>query len=266
MLISHECPIAALPTSVSFNDYDYCLVHLLETHSAYLGFYDKSRRNNRELLLDNSIFELGTAFNSDKFADWVKKLTPSYYVIPDVLENSEATITSYQNFLKSYPDLPGLRIGVVQGKTYQELVDCYQHMAKYSDYIALSFDLSYYQTTGFGVNKLQRQCSGRQKLIESFIRDEIYRADKPHHLLGASLMSEFNWYVRNNIPGIRSCDTSNPIVAAIEGIRYSSDLGLNQKPKTKLIEYIDLSLEDYKKCEKLVEYNTDWFRKAVNGI
>ena len=39
----------------------------------------------REVLLDNSIFELGEAFDSDKFAKYVEELKPSYYIVPDVL-------------------------------------------------------------------------------------------------------------------------------------------------------------------------------------
>ena len=35
-----------------------------------------------------------------------------------------------------------LKIGVVQGKTWQELVDCYRFMAEEADYIAISFDYS----------------------------------------------------------------------------------------------------------------------------
>ena len=67
ILVSHESPISILDHSVVYNDYDYALVHLFEKYPQYYDFFKKSLTRNREVLLDNSIFELGTAFDSDKF-------------------------------------------------------------------------------------------------------------------------------------------------------------------------------------------------------
>ncbi len=66
MLVSHESPISMLETSRKYNDYDYALVHLFETHPQYYNFFKVSLNLGREVLLDNSIFELGEAFDSEK--------------------------------------------------------------------------------------------------------------------------------------------------------------------------------------------------------
>ena len=87
MKISHETPISLLEYSTEFNDYDYALVHLFEEYTKYFDFFKKSISQGRTVILDNSIFELGKAFDSDRFAYWIQQLNPTEYIIPDSLEN-----------------------------------------------------------------------------------------------------------------------------------------------------------------------------------
>ena len=245
MLVSHETPISFLEESREYNDYDYALVHLFETHPEYYSFFKCSLSMGREVLLDNSIFELKTAFDPEKFAKYVEELKPTYYVIPDVLEESLRTIGAFTSFRKNYSKLPGLKIGVVQGLTYQQLVDCYRYMSDYADYIAISFDYSWYQTVGYSKNpgkgirraNLERMCNGREFLIRKLISDGHWNHNKPHHLLGCSLAKEFKNY--KDIKSIRSLDTSNPIVAGIKGRRYYKNIGLLGKPTIMLADLID---------------------------
>ena len=65
--VSHESPLSMLEISRTYNDYDYALVHLFETHPGYFNFFEDSIKRGRHVILDNSIFELGKAFDSRKF-------------------------------------------------------------------------------------------------------------------------------------------------------------------------------------------------------
>lgn len=266
MLVSHETPISILDHSRNYNDYDYALVHLFDTHPKYYNFFKSSLNLGREVMLDNSIFELGTAFDSEKFADYVRELKPTYYIIPDVLEECDATITSYYHFTQDYQMLPGLKVGVVQGKTYDELVKCYKFMSECADYIAISFDYSYYQIVGKSTSmdpiqaKLERMCNGRQKFIDMLIADGIWDWQKPHHLLGNSLPIEMIHY--KHITNIRSVDTSNPIIAAIKGIRYKRRLGIFEKPSVKLADLIDIEIDN--ETKELINYNTTLYKEICN--
>ena len=265
MLVSHESPISILDHSRHYNDYDYALVHLFETHPEYYTFFKSSLSLGREVMLDNSIFELGIAFDSDKFADYINELKPTYYIVPDVLEEGKATMTSFWSFITKYEDLPGLKVGVVQGKTYDELIACYEFMVGYADYIAISFDYSYYQIIGRATSdnperaKLERMCDGRQKLINMLIADGIWDHTKPHHLLGCSLAKEFSYYP--NVKSIRSVDTSNPVVAGIVGQRYLREIGLYNKPKVLLADLIDAELTADQMSD--VIYNVEEFKHIV---
>ena len=154
----------------------------------------------------------------------------------------------------------GLKIGAVQGKTYDEIVDCYTYMSENADYIAISFDFSYYIVTGRGKTKLERWCTGRQKLINDLKQDGVWNKNKPHHLLGCSLAKEFKEYVGDR--SIRSVDTSNPVVAGIKELRYNSDLGLNEKPSIMLADLIDHEVSDTE--WENIQYNVNSFKEIIN--
>lgn len=261
VLVSHESPLCLLDESRKYNDICYALVHLFEKYPSYYTHFRSSVLMNREVLLDNSIFELGTAFDSAKFVTWISRLEPSYYIVPDALENSATTVENFIDFTETYSDLPGLKIGVAQGKTYGEITDCYKFMADYADYVAISFDYSYYQTTGRGNSNLERMTTGRQRLIASMIDDGIWRWDKPVHLLGCSLPQEFKYYVSNNIHNIRSVDTSNPVMSGIKGLKYAGDLGLSVKPKGLLADHLEIELDNDEL--NLIRYNINSFKKII---
>jgi len=264
--VSHESPLQLMPKSRNYNDYDYALVHLFETHPAYYEFFKESLKLGREVLLDNSIFELGTAFDSTKFYNYVVDLQPSYYVVPDVLEDCKGTINSFQRWLGNHNFEPIKhipKIGVIQGKTFEELVECYKFMSHYADYIAISFDYSYYQISALGSTKLERMCNGRIKLIDDFVKEGVWNYDKPHHLLGCSLPNEFKHYTEKFLyNSIRSIDTSNPVVAGLHNIRYIDGVGLVDKLSIKLCDLIDYLPTDVN--ETNVMYNVSQFRTINN--
>ena len=46
---------------------------------------------------------LGESFDPDKFAHYVKELKPTYYIVPDVLEDGYQTIQKFIDFsIKSF--------------------------------------------------------------------------------------------------------------------------------------------------------------------
>ena len=270
--VSHESPISMLGTD-DYNDYGYALVHLFETHPEYYKHY-KNLRNltTTPVLLDNSIFELGKSFEPKKYVKWIEALEPNYYIVPDVLEDCNKTIDAWGEWMSFYTDNTSalgngaLKIGVVQGENWNDLVKCYRFMSEHADYVAISFDYSYYEHTGeitttSAGRKLQLWCSGRQRFIHQLIDEGIWRWDKPHHLLGCSLAKEFRYYVDNNVYNIKSVDTSNPIVAGIKGHRYNDTFGLDHKPSTLLADLIDHQVTDDQLDN--IKHNTEMFKKII---
>ena len=264
MKISHESPLCLLDRSRDYNDYDYALVHLFETEPTYLQFFKDSLAQGRTVLLDNSIFELGTAFDSDKFAHWIKELQPTEYIIPDVLEDTIGTMDNALDWKEKYSDLPGKTIGVVQGKSYSDLVQCYDYLDNIIgvDKIAISFDYSYYLEVCPHPNKWMGYALGRVQTLTRLLNDGIINTKKPHHLLGCALPIEFLFY-RKDFKWLESVDTSNPIVHAILGLGYEPG-GLDSKKSIKLIELLNTP-EPSVATMHTIRHNIQYFRSYVHG-
>ncbi|NBW56595.1 hypothetical protein EBR43_02185 [bacterium] len=266
MKVSHESPLVLLEQSRNYNDFDYALVHLFERYPDYYNFFKNSRNTyNREVLLDNSIFELGKAFDSDKFFNAAKQLQPNMFIVPDVLESASQTVESFIQFSDKTKELKNSfqcrSIGAVQGNTWHDLINCYKFMANEADMIAISFDFSYYEITGEGVSRLERFCSGRQRFISQLIDRGLWEWNKPHHLLGCSLAREFRFYVDTNVYNIVSCDTSNPVVAAMHNLKYDADYGLYEKPNSKLADMMEHQFTTDQ--IDILNYNLKMFRKII---
>lgn len=264
MKISHESPLCLLDRSRSYNDYDYALVHLFETESTYYQFFKDSLAQGRHVLLDNSIFELGTAFDSDRYAHWIKELQPTEYIIPDVLEDAIGTMDNALDWKEKYSDLPGKTIGVVQGKSYHDLIHCYDYMDQVIgvDKIAISFDYSYYLEVCPHPNKWMGYALGRVQTLTRLLKDGVINTKKPHHLLGCALPIEFMFY-REGFEWLESLDTSNPIVHALLGIGYEPG-GLDSKKSLKLIELLNTP-EPSVATMHTIKHNIQYFRSYVHG-
>lgn len=260
--IAHEAPKQILNNVRDLTDYCYALVHLFESEPEYFQYFVNSLKIGRKVLLDNSIFELGEAFDSDKFAQCIITLLPTEYIIPDVLEDSEATMANVDKWLKEYKRLPGTKIGVVQGKTYQDIVNCYKFMVDKVDKIAISFDYSLYDYIGVGESRFEKCATGRPRLIAQMLRDYIIEVDAPHHLLGAALPSEFSFYKKHNLDFIETLDTSNPVVHGLKMIEYNPG-ALKTKDTTKLVDLFNDSVSE-SQLKNIVD-NIIKFRALVNG-
>ena len=262
--IAHEAPIDIFEEVQRHTDYDYALVHLLGQNGRYRDTFERAVKKGREVILDNSIFELEEAFEADRFALWVERLKPTWYIVPDALENAEKTMQQMADWFKGYGGVPGKSIGVVQGKTYQEIKDCYRAIDELSpcDMIAISFDYSYYQESVPHPNKYVSWMLGRVKLLGDLRDDGVINVNKPHHLLGCSLPQEFSFYKHADYNFIYSLDTSNPVVHGIKNITYGTD-GLWSKESQKLHELIDYPLDDID--INLILNNIQKFRWFTNG-
>jgi len=263
--IAHESPKSIFKTVQKFTDYDYALVHLFEEDKEYLQQFIEARDAGREIILDNSIFELEEAFDAVKFDKWVKDLKPTWYIVPDALEDSERTINQMEDWNNRGLGYEGSgKIGVVQGKTYDDIVDCYNYMNKVAnvDMIAISFDYSYYEDTVPHPNKYVSWMLGRVKLLGDLVKDGVINKDKKHHLLGCSLPQEFSFYKNSDYDWIYSLDTSNPVVHGIKNITYS-DQGLWDKESQKLFEMINQDVDNWQQGNIL--NNIQKFRWHTNG-
>ena len=259
MKIFHEAPISIFEDVQKITDGDYALVHLLDSNPAYAEKFMHARFKGREIILDNSAFELGESFDPKKFVEWIDILEPDYYVIPDKLRDAVATVNMLTDFVKTYNIDPKYKsIGVVQGRTYEECVWCYTQMVDVVDKIA--FNISYAPNHVSDVERYQI----RPRYLTLMLEDGIIRKDKPHHLLGVILPQEMKYYRDrpDNFFWIDSVDTSNPVIAGMHLIRYYSQ-GMDYKIQNGIGEYMDYEVSIEQK--NIIEQNIAEFRRMCGG-
>jgi hypothetical protein len=286
MLVAHEAPLKIMKRVRELTDYDYALVHLLEESKEYRDFFFESKKMGRKIILDNSLYELGEAYNHDLFFNWVLQLEPDEYIIPDVFQDYEANVKCFEQFLGKFDthSARGTRIGVIQGKNYQELKDSYLFMSQYADKIAISFGYDYYWQQALenceesiykaitdnplkNKKKLKEVwkptafATFRPQLLKRFIDDGIIDYTKSHHLLGCGLPTEFINYTGDLYSFIETIDTSHPVLMGFNNKNYERASNLEHKIIEKMVHIFEEEVnEEQLSC---IENNILFFKENI---
>ena len=261
--VSHEVPFCLLSKSLKFNDYDYCLPHLLDKDEEYSTFFYNAKSIGRYIVMDNSLHELGEAYNTDRLLHWINEIKPDEFIVPDVWEDYPSSARNDKTW--SQVELPDgvMKVAVVQAKSQHEANLCTQ---VYKDLgykkIAYSYGASYYNDVCPHPNKDFGKAIGRFMVISNLLKDNILSPNDRVHLLGTSSPIEFGLY--KNIECIESLDTSNPVMAGIDKNTYSG-LGLTKKPVADMNKYQDISEELIEENIDYIEYNVRKFRE-INAL
>jgi hypothetical protein len=154
-----------------------------------------------------------------------------------------------------------LKVAVVQAKSIEEAAECYfKYKTLGYKKIAFSYGAAYYKEHFPHPTPAVATAVGRVSVISKLYKEGIIKDTDNVHLLGCAIPQEFVHY--RNMPFITTIDTSNPIMAAIEGIVYEP-YGLDQKPKTKIDDVIDSKIDKVQFGKVIM--NTKYFR-TINGI
>ena len=229
---SHELPINMLSRSYDINDYEYCLPHLLDENEMYKNHFYEAKKDGRYIIMDNSLHELGVAYDSDRLMYWINELKPNEFIVPDVWQDQTATLVNAKQWMSIELPEGVTKIAVVQAQNYHEAFQCY-NILKVQGYkkIAFSYGADWYAEEFPHPNPLVGKMMGRIMTISKMYKSNLIEKSDRVHLLGCALPQEFAYY--NDFPFIESIDTSNPIIHGLEGIKYSSN-GLYTKSSTKI--------------------------------
>ena len=232
--VSHELPINMLDQSYEINDYEYCLPHLLDQNEKYKDHFYQSKKDGRYIVMDNSLHELGKAYDTDRLLHWIKELEPNEFIVPDVWQDKTSTLVNAKSWMNNYV-LPEntTKVAVVQAKSYGEAYECYDILHFHHGYkkIAFSYGADWYDEEFPHPNPLVGKMMGRIMTISQMYKSDIIEKGDRVHLLGCALPQEFSYYA--DFPFIESIDTSNPIIHGLEGIKYKH-LGLLTKSSIKI--------------------------------
>jgi hypothetical protein len=260
MKISHELPLSLMHNAYKWNDYDYCLPHLIDHYDQYRTFFQKSRLDKRFIIMDNGLFE-GVTHTTEDLLEKINLVRPNICIVPDAWNDANTTLVNAKswmiNFKENLPEGVNL-MAVCQGKDIGELITTYQTLVDIGyTHIAFNHSSIAYQNEYTGMDHLKASMYGRMEFIRRLVQSGAIRKTHYHHLLGCSLPQEFMSY--GDWSFIKSVDTSNPILVGAEGIRYA-DSGLTFKPKEKLEHYFEKDLNG--QIEDII-FNVNRFRKFI---
>ena len=257
--ISHEVPLCLLEESLTFCDYQYALPHLLESNEIYRLHFLRCKNKGVEIYMDNSLHELGHSMDADVLLKWIDILEPSNFFIPDVWEDCTASIVNAKYWSKIQLPKNTTKVAVVQAKSINEAIRCTQTYIDLGyEKIAYSYGASYYNDIYPHINKDLGKALGRLKIISTLYSNGVLLPTSRVHLLGTACPIEFSLY--KGIKCIESVDTSNPIMAAVDGIKYNN-LGTHSKPKSNMNSCSNI---DYKDIDmKLLNHNVKTFKNII---
>ena len=260
MKISHEVPKSLLNESLNFNDYDYCLPHLLDEDKEYREFFEYSKKQGRYIIMDNSLHELGEAYDHKRLLHWIKELEPNEFIVPDVWMQGHMTAAQAKYWKQfEYPENTKIT-AVIQGKDKNDAYLCANllHNLGYNK-LCVSYGATWYNDFFPHTNPDMGKALGRIRFVQGLLALDHLKNVK-YHLLGCSIPQEFGWY--DNHPQIESIDTSNPIMAGIDRHTYTEQ-GLTIKPKANMNNHFNKKLSD--NIEMSIAKNIGKFRK-INGF
>jgi esterase/lipase superfamily enzyme len=209
--------------------------------------------------MDNSLHELGHAYDSERLLYWINELKPDEFIVPDVWQDRQGSIKNAREWSKIKLSEGVTKVAVVQAMNLMEAMACYQD---YRDLgyqkIAFSYGADYYKTLSNHPNPHLAKALGRVELISRLYDCDIILNSHKVHLLGTACPFEFSLY--KNMSFIESIDTSNPIMATIDGTRYNT-LGMHSKPKSNMNDNVYMDLKDIDK--ELLYHNIESFKNLI---
>ncbi len=197
MKISHELPLGLMHYAYKWNDYDYCLPHLIDHYDQYRIFFQKSRLDKRFVIMDNGLFE-GVEHTTEDLLEKINLVRPDIFIVPDAWNDAITTLRNAKSWMINYKEyLPaGVNLmAVCQGKDMGELITTYQTLVDLGyTHIAFNHSSIAYQNEYEGMDHLKASMYGRMELIRRLVQSGTIRKTLYHHLLGCSLPQEFMSY------------------------------------------------------------------------
>lgn len=242
----------------------FCLAHHYIQDVKYRRhFLNLKQRSPRVfILLDNSAAE-ESLVTEQVLLDIVSELKPDEVIAPDVLFDKEQTLKNFKSFAekmcnKGYLSHTSI-FACPQGSTKEEWMDCYLQMVAnpFVRCIGLSKiaipkcwnDVKGDKMIGISRNQCIEDIQQKSQLI------------KPIHLLGMGEHDEFDYYLKNKVPNIRSSDSCYSILAAINNIDFEKG-NLTRIPTTNA--YFDATLTEDQIA--LAKKNINYLKKIYKDV
>jgi len=265
--------------NLSLNDYDFVLFHLYISNKQYHDYYlniqmekRQGKHKDRIMIFDNSAYEFfvkGQKLDLGKFREAILELCPDYYILPDVLQDKDKTLEGVGKFLTNYasPHWYSKPLAVAQGKTSEELVECFQqYMEMNIAYVGVPFHLEFYKDmhiqddilaefgieyadTDFQYSEDYKYATGRVQWVRN--HEHLLKMFEKVHMLGSHCPLEKVFY-----KDYFSMDTAYPVKLGYDHRVLGTE---DSKPLSIIDDFLEDDLSPVQ--ERYIEENINIFRK-----
>ena len=250
-------------------DYQYCLAHRFLSDAAYRNYFYKYKDLGGEVYLDNSLYELGEAFDRSMYMKIICTLKPDYYFLPDVFNQTTSNIESQLSFFKNVDPVSYIDskpVAVCHGMTPKDIISSFRILnSALPDYamIAIPFGSHAWLNEEDDPKYLRKsKCendSARMAANRGIFLNRYYKTLKKRniHLLGCKGLREIPFInCLESADFIRSIDTSLPVASALE----DNEIKMDYKPKFLIDKNFDMPVKN----ADLVRKNVKDFRKQFH--
>ena len=247
--LAMEAPISLLRELPYLTEFDFALTHLFEQSDIYSDYYEWAVKSGREVVLDNSVNELGEPVSLEEMDKVAKTLCPQYIIPPDHLNNLEATLGILDDAIELWGK--DKLIPVVQGTNLEEVVECgkvLQNHYKF-DIVSIPYDITLAHRSKLpdeDPTKASLEELGKTRIASIRALSKEGLLFKRVHLLGLNSLEELTTYHDQKIwtssthwssvqPRV-SIDTGAAITNAVWGQKFGMDPLI---PKGTYFNYFD---------------------------
>ena len=232
------------------------LAHLYHQNEKYRRHFLSLRQRSPKVWIT---MDCGSAEHSlvteDVLLNIVAELKPDEVIAPDVLFNKDETLKNFKSFVQKMYNKGLLShtsiFACPQGSTKEEWLECYYQMV-------VSPFVKCLGLSKIAVPKCWNEAEGdkmigvsRNQCVKDLI--EKHWLIKPLHLLGMGEHDEFDYYLKNRIPNIRSSDSCYTVLAAINGIDFEKG-DITRVPTTNAYFDVKLTEEQISLAKKNFNY------------
>lgn len=272
--VSVIAPLNYLEFSAN-NDYHLVLPHLWLFSEKYREFIRKEKKTKKKMLiLDNGTYEFSEPMSSSLLLRLAEQMSADVVVAPDYIYDAKRTIRLTERFLREAAKSRVKVMAVVQGKNLDEWLSCFERLSRLDVYMIgiTNSKLASYNVYDSWVREHLHELDIRFRtseavitrilLVKTLVEEELVRESRKCYLLGLPNPIELMYYRKFFEKYIFGCDTTQPIVCGLLGIRFDEKYGLlGEKPAIKL----DFSVSMTPKQKRDAWHNVRVMRQFANG-
>jgi hypothetical protein len=256
----HFCiitPTTYLEEYASQSETHLVLAHIVDTNPTYADFYKRMSDRGDRVIMDCSAFELGESYEPSKLIDLGHLCHADALVLPDYPGQRAIVTIRAGGKLSAEFKSEGFSTFFVPQSEVGDLEDwicAYAWAAENPDIDIIGMSILGIPNALPHVPKLYARV-----VMTQILQDRGIFADKFHHYLGLNSAPNVEIPTLILMDALNSCDSSGPVWAGIQGIKYNTTLSDYMGVQKKYLREVNFD-EPYSKkphIHQIIQHNLD---------